>query len=554
MFFSDSQLLLSMIVVGLAGAVATAFVFVREHRWRRLVHTWGARLLCVLALGALWSWTNFGEFHSIYIDDSVAQAGSPRRPKHEVKLPFHFHEFFHYYLGAKYFGEIGYGGLYDCTALADAEIAREDGVPPKIGGYIRNLDDVLLDKTYQEALTHCREEIVPRFTPEKWIAFKNDQRELRRLVPDHWWSGATYDAGFNPPPSWCVLGGVFAHAIPIRVGTAGTYLVATSLDVLLLIACFFVLRSAFGGGTAAMAAIFFGASFIASYGWNGGAFLRYTWITAVVFGMVATRRGKWALAGALFGIAACDRIFPMGFAIGAALPLALRAMKHQEERKKLQQFGMGLGGAVAGLVVVSSLVFGISAWGTFFERILKHGDVYYVMHIGLKKVLAWREWVPRQNFHQHEGLARFHDWNVHLRATWKSERFVAIPIQLAAAFAAAWAGAGRKPYESALIVGVCAMFFFEIPANYYYVVLALVPAILLRAAAVAPTPERRRSEYAAMIIFFAFWMFTLRSSRMWGDDIVYNHWICVALLVFLDVWLLAWIETPARLRQIQARA
>jgi len=36
------------------------------------------------------------------------------------------HEFFHYYLGSKYFRELGYLGIYDCTTLADSEIARFD--------------------------------------------------------------------------------------------------------------------------------------------------------------------------------------------------------------------------------------------------------------------------------------------------------------------------------------------------------------------------------------------------------------------------------------------
>src|SRR5262249_5597059 len=155
-----------------------------------------------------------------------------------------------------------------------------------------------------------------------------------------------------------------------------------------------------------------------------------------------------------------------------------------------------------------------------------------------------------QNFHGHEGLGRFHDWNVRLRGLWKSQRALAIPIQLAASIAAAWAAVGRKPYEAALIVGVVAMFFFEIPANYYYVILVLIPAILLRSATVSPTADRRRSEYAALILFFALWAFTLKASRMWGDDIVYNHWICVAVLIYIDAWLLTWIEPPARLRAI----
>jgi hypothetical protein len=550
---SDRQLIVSFACVGIAFAIAAAQVFVRSPLWRSRVRRYSAWGLGACALVAVAAWTRLGDFHSVYVDAPGEPAGAPGRHKVERHLPLHFHEFFHYYLGAKYFAELGYGGLYDCTTYADAEIAREDGVPPKIRGYIRDLDDVLRDKTYGDALQHCGV-LRARFSDARWTAFKNDQRELRRLVPDDWWGGAVSDAGFNPPPSWCLLGGTFANAIPLRAGGVDTFLLASSLDLLLLAACFIVLRSAFGDASAAMAGVFFGATFIASYMWNGGAFLRYTWITAVVLGIVATRRGRWGLAGVLFGLAACDRIFPLGFAVGAALPLAWRALKDDGARRKLARFGAGLSACVALLVTASLLVYGASSWETFFVRILRHGDVYYVMHIGLKKVLVWRDWVPSQNFWGHAGLARFHEWNVRLAATWKSLRLVAIPIQLGAIGVAAWAAVGRRPYEASLLVGVVAMFFFEIPANYYYVVLALVPALLLRAATVAPTSAQRQSEFFILASFVAFWLFTLDSPRIWRDDIVYNHWICVGLLAFLGVWLSSWAESPAKLRALLRRS
>src|SRR5581483_4982033 len=148
----------------------------------------------------------------------------------------------------------------------------------------------------------------------------------------------------------------------------------------------------------------FGASFVASYGWNGGAFLRYTWVTAVVFGLTYAKRERWLLAGVFFGCAACDRIFPAAFGVGAAIPLAVRAVQSTSARRDLGRFAIGAGGTVLGLVLVSTLFFGAASWGTFFSRILAHGDVYYVMHIGLKKVITFRDWVPQQNFHAHAGL------------------------------------------------------------------------------------------------------------------------------------------------------
>src|SRR5580692_10678889 len=102
------------------------------------------RALVACALLAMAAWFRFGALHAIAVD--VTPATSTARPVKQVRhWPLQFHELFHYYLGAKYFRELGYGGLYDCTALADREIAREEGVAPRISGYVRDLDDVLRD-------------------------------------------------------------------------------------------------------------------------------------------------------------------------------------------------------------------------------------------------------------------------------------------------------------------------------------------------------------------------------------------------------------------------
>ena len=104
------------------------------------------------------------QFHSVWVDAPGVSPSDPGRAKVELHQPMHTYEFFHYYIGAKYFRELGYEGLYDCTALADAEIAAEDHVRPRIVGWVRDLDDVLRDKTYQQARQHCTEDIRPHFT------------------------------------------------------------------------------------------------------------------------------------------------------------------------------------------------------------------------------------------------------------------------------------------------------------------------------------------------------------------------------------------------------
>ena len=529
------QLAWSVLVIMIVASTCGALVF-RRGAARKA----GFLVLAVCAAIALVSWTHFGELHSIYVDNDVGVVG-PRRAKTERHQPLQFHEFFHYYIGAKYFGQLGYSGLYDCTALADREIADEDRTPPRIGPWVRDLDDVLSDNATPVAMKRCADGPRAHFTDARWASFKHDIRELARLAPDGWWNDLIYDAGFNPPPSWVVTGGAIANAIPIRIGAFPSYLVSTSLDMVLLIACFFALRRSFGATAAVLATVYFGASFIASYMWNGGAFLRFTWLSAVIFALCALKRERWMLAGALFGVAACDRLFPAGFAVGAMIPIALHARDSVPHRLILKRFAVGFASCIAVLVVASLVVFGIDAWRVFFMRILRHGDIYYTMHIGLKKVLTYREWVPSQNFQGHDGLINFKHWNIRLRDTWAGARLWALPIQLAFVAATSFAARRRPPYEAALLWGVMFMFVFNIPANYYYVVLVVVPALLFRAAAVATDEAERMRSYIALCAFNAFWMFTLVASRLSNDVLVYNFYLCVMFTVMLCIWIGTWI-------------
>jgi hypothetical protein len=556
MYFDGNQLYSAFMAVFVAALVASLLVMQRDRaRMRAQVRQWGTAILCGCAALAVLSWLRFGDMHSIFVDAPDVTAGQPHRRKVEHHQPFHFHEFFHYYLGAKYFRDLGYEGLYDCTALADQQNARDLGQPKgHVGEWVRDLDDVLKDKSFGDAIAHCQTKYVDKMSPERWSAFRADLRELQTIVPDDWWSDVVYDAGFNPPPSWVLLGGALANIIPIHLGGMPSYLLATSLDMALLLACFLVLQRYFGTATAAMAGVFFGASFIASYGWNGGCFLRYTWVSFIVFGLAAAKRGRWMLAGALLGAAACDRVFPGGFAVGAAVPLAYRALHSTVDRQRLKRFGIGFGGVVAGLVILSLLVFGFDSWRVFVTRIGRHSDVYYTMHIGLKKVITWRSWVASQNFHGHDGLQRFHDWNLRLRATWASMAWLVIPVQLIAAGGAVVASARRRPHEAALLVGAVAMFCFSLPANYYYVVLALVPAILLRAAVTAPTAQARLRDWIVLSGFIVFWLSTLLAPQVFRDDIVYDHFICVALLTFLGGWIVAWLPWQGLLARLRARS
>src|ERR1700722_3678482 len=239
MYFDSNQLYSAFVAIFVTVLVASLLVLHRgPTRGRTAVRHWGTAILAGCAALAVLSWLRFGDLHSVFVDAPDVTAGQPHRRKVEHHQPFHFHEFFHYYLGAKYFRDLGYEGLYDCTALADQQNARDLGQRGHVGDWVRDLDDVLKDKSFDDAIARCQTEYVDKMSPARWNTFRADLRELQTIVPDEWWSDVVYDAGFNPPPSWVLLGGALANVIPIHLGGTPTYLVATSIDMALIVPCF----------------------------------------------------------------------------------------------------------------------------------------------------------------------------------------------------------------------------------------------------------------------------------------------------------------------------
>ncbi len=530
------QLVVSVLAVLGASAACTLLAL-----GRRVSPRAGAGLLCVCAIAAMASWLRFGELHGIAVRPDGGRFDDARTVQHR---PLQFHEFFHYYVGSKYFAELGYLGLYDCTALADQEIAASEGGRPRIDGFVRYLGDVLADKPAVTAGADCSAGPRLRFSAARWQAFEDDLRELQHLVPDAFWNDVVDDKGLNPPPTSVLLESAVANLVPIRFEGLPTYLVTTSIDMLLVALSFLALRRAFGASAAAAGAVVFGASFLASYGWLGGAVLRFTWVAALLISLACMRRERWVLAGALMGWAICDRVFPAGFAVGAAVPLVWRAPGSRAHRARLAHFVLGLGTVIVVAGVASVVVFGVADWRVFVSRTVRDAGVHNVLHIGLDKILTYRPGVSGQDFHGHEGLSRFRAWNERIDATWASERALAAVAQAAAMGAAIVASRRRAPFEAAVLVGVTAMFSLASPSSYYYVVLSVVPVLLLRSALHAHGAGRSR-DLRVLLAFQAFWLVTLLAVPLLRDAIVADLVICVALAAFLGIWMVAWAGRAA---------
>src|SRR5207249_1196016 len=106
-------------------------------------------LLAILAALAWIAYLNFLSFHG-------------------ARTYMHLHDVAHYYLGSKYFPEVGYGQLY--IAMLRAEAERYDNHFLAIEA--RDLET--------QALVHIRtllrrsEPVKARFSPERWLSFQED--------------------------------------------------------------------------------------------------------------------------------------------------------------------------------------------------------------------------------------------------------------------------------------------------------------------------------------------------------------------------------------------
>ena len=126
-----------------------------------------------------------------------------------VRYPeyYHRHEFFHYYLGSKYFEELEYDRIYECTAAAEIDLGRGSQVMRRD---LRDLRVNLIKKNTDPDVQRHIEECKPRFTPERWAAFKKDVDWFYSVSRGGYWENMQKDHGYNPPPVWTMAGKFFS--------------------------------------------------------------------------------------------------------------------------------------------------------------------------------------------------------------------------------------------------------------------------------------------------------------------------------------------------------
>ncbi len=375
------------------------------------------RLLVLVGVLSFFAYFNFGKFHfGNYI---------------------HYWDTYHYYVGTKYFKELSYDRLYECSSLADSEdptLLRRVELRK-----IMNLRTNVLGGT-QDILAHP-EHCKSHFTPERWEKFKKDIEFFRVRQGVKRWEEAQTDHGFNATPVWNILGTTLASLGPASINQMWAL---TLIDPVFIFGMAGMIWWAFGWRTLCVALAVFATNFPSRFYWTGGAYLRWDWLFHMTAGVCLVKKGKPILGGYLMAYSALLRVFPGFLFVGPLFVIAQQLLNQTKGRPWSQRLpprelpamirkvdraylGVVFGGflAVATLVPLSFPISGgPGAYKAFLQNSKKHTATPLTNYMGWRTVMSfkdtettyllrtdrledpWKDWKDARlrTFHQREWL------------------------------------------------------------------------------------------------------------------------------------------------------
>jgi hypothetical protein len=368
-------------LVPLSVAVLTAVIGLSCRGAARQV-VWRLLPLVYIALGGALAATNFGTFYQWR--EVVAGIGAEAELNSATRWgPVLYHDHFHYYLGSKYFRELGYRDLYDCAVLAERENGRGAAIEQS---QVRNLRNNMMQPGSLALLraAGCR----ARFTPQRWQSFRRDVDYFRTRVERVAAERYLTDHGYNATPMWTTLWR------PISSSTTASdrsTLWIAMLDVGLLGACLALIAWAFAPEAAALAALVWGVG----QGWvyvnvgGFGSFARFDWLLAVVAAVCLLRKGMYRVGGVALVAAALLRVFPGALFLGPAVRGLHELSRNRRLGPGVRRILVGGVASAAVLVPLSLLGAGGGSYGQFAQNALKHAETPLANYMGLRTMFSW---------------------------------------------------------------------------------------------------------------------------------------------------------------------
>ena len=289
---------------------------------------------------------------------------------------------FHYYVGSKYFAELGYTDLYAATLAADSDWradlprtspGRKQGRDRGFGFVTHVRDQVSGDVGRRAAVVAAWD--ATAIDPARLAELGADTRFLRRYLSAGGWKNVLRDLGYNPAPPWTIVGAPLANAVPTRWPW---FWIITNGDLLLFVLTGLLLWWAAGARVTA-AAVLWTVTFEVNFDRFSGGFLQYDWFASTLIAGAFLLRGRHGAAGIALSWGAMTRVFP-GFLV---LPFFIQAGRALLERRTIdpahRRFLVAFAVSCAVLFAGSHLTGrGLATWPEWVTKISRHSHEHAI--------------------------------------------------------------------------------------------------------------------------------------------------------------------------------
>jgi hypothetical protein len=459
----DAQSMAVTLVVVAIGLLAVGDA-VRSRPGRSWPNRIQRPVIIALAVAGAHGLINFGTSSSGLVAGAGAQAVFNRASPPRVAM----HDQFHYFLGAKYFRELGYELLYHCTAIAEQDNGRGAPISEMRVRDLRT-NGLRLGAEILAEPEVCRE----RFSPQRWSSFRADVAYFLTSVSAYASSRMMMDHGYNASPFWTTVHAPFLAQLP---ASDATVLRLRLIDVALLAGMFVLLWWAFSLEVAVLATVLCGSCELWAYGWFSGIgdFGRRYWIFGVVAAVCLLRKGWFTLGGAALALAVLDRVFPGALLFGPGIAAASGLLRRRFD----QRLWRTLGGALAGLVLLSGLGYvvggGVEDYDAFLRNSSKHMATPLTNYMGLPTLVASSHASLSESIVQHGQLDPIVEWKRVRKETAEERRYLYWAVVALLFVVTGWVCLKLTEPWRLVVAGLLPLFCLFNLTNYYYVVLIVL--------------------------------------------------------------------------------
>jgi hypothetical protein len=295
----------------------------------------------------------------------------------------HYGEMFHYYLGSKYFDELGYYELYNAVIIADAE---QDNALVGIPFYT---DLRTYQNTQREPILGDAGRIKNLFSKERWHAFKEDVSFFKKATHKPNSMGLAFllmDHGYNASPVSTFVLGMLTNAVPVT-----RLALLAALDVLLVAAMAVLVFRTFGFEMGALFSVYFSVNILNDHDYISGSLLRYDWLAYIIAAVCLLAKGRHASSAFFLTLAAMMRVFPAVLFYGIAVTILRKATTTRTLDKSSIRFVVAAGATALGLFLLPAVSLGsvLQPWKDFSAKTELHDRGVYVNHLGLRGIVLF---------------------------------------------------------------------------------------------------------------------------------------------------------------------